>query len=125
MLAAGCMSQGGDGMAMEQEAAHEHAAMGHLAPHYPDSHFQITDNKLYSVELLFKGGNLSVGMNAADHIANRHTAKNQDVEKAAITVTPWMPAHGMVCRRCQSLPKEARVFTALIISRSSWPVIGN
>ncbi|MEW6426893.1 MAG: FixH family protein [Thermodesulfobacteriota bacterium] len=74
------------------EPGHMHGE-SHFAPHYKESLFRVSDNNLYSVELLVKGGPMTVGLNEADIILHRNAARNPDVEKATVSVTPWMPAH--------------------------------
>jgi len=82
-------------------APQDHQAMGghshendatHFEPHYRESLFQITDNKLFSVEMLIKSGKLTVGSNMVDIII--HGQGNKDVEGAQVTVSPIMTEHG-------------------------------
>ncbi len=84
---AGCAVQG------MQDHSHHHAGHEtHFEPHYSESLFKVTENKLFSVEMLLKQGNLTVGSNGVDIII--HGQGNKDVEDATIMVTPWMPEHG-------------------------------
>lgn len=63
-----------------------------LTKHYEESIFQLTDNGLFSVEMLIKDNELATGMNAVDIII--HDQQDRDVVGADVTVTPWMPAMG-------------------------------
>ncbi len=67
---------------------------GFLHPHYEDSLFQMTDDNKYSVELLIKGGALSVGNNSIDLIIHKNVEGNRDVEGSKVTFEQWMPAMG-------------------------------
>jgi len=67
---------------------------GHLKPHYEHSLFQITEQGLFSVEMLVKGDTMTVGLNDLDLIVHRDVEGNRDVEGAEITVEPWMPTMG-------------------------------
>ncbi len=60
--------------------------------HYEDSLFQITENKLYSVEIVIKEHELRVGMNKVDVIL--HDRNDKDVVGAEIEFVPWMPDMG-------------------------------
>ena len=60
--------------------------------HYDNSLFQITDNKLYSVEIVVKEHDLRVGMNKIDIIL--HDKNDADVVGAEIELVPWMPDMG-------------------------------
>jgi hypothetical protein len=60
--------------------------------HYDNSFFQITENKLYSVELVAKEHELKVGMNKIDIIL--HDKNDNDLVGAEIEVVPWMPDMG-------------------------------
>ncbi|MEJ2695837.1 MAG: FixH family protein [Candidatus Sulfobium sp.] len=64
--------------------------------HYKESSFKVTDNGLFGVELIVKGGKLKVGSNSIDLII--HDENDKDVKGAELTVTPWMPSmgHGVV-----------------------------
>ncbi|MEJ2314372.1 MAG: FixH family protein [Nitrospirota bacterium] len=73
-------------------ASEGHSGAEGFTKHYANSLFEVTENGLYSVEMLVLGGELSVGMNTLDIIV--HDAKDSDVMGADITVTPWMPDMG-------------------------------
>jgi len=88
----GCISNVPEESKMDTLQAHAQGTS--LAPHYADSFFEISDNKIYSAELRFQGGNISVGTNSADLIIHTDSPENPDVEKAGIKITPWMPEHG-------------------------------
>ena len=83
----GCDPQGYRKM---DDHSHEGAA-AHFEPHYRESLFQTTDNKLFSVEMLVKGGRLTVGSNAVDIII--HGQGDKDVEGAIVKVSPRMTEH--------------------------------
>lgn len=68
------------------------AGMAHekkFTQHYANSIFKVSENGLYSVEMLIIGNELKIGMNSVDVIV--HDNKDHDVMGAEITVTPWMP----------------------------------
>lgn len=71
-------------------AASEHE--GTFTQHYPGSIFKVSENGLYSVEMLIPAKKLKIGVNAVDIII--HDTKDDDVLGAKITVTPWMPEMG-------------------------------
>lgn len=72
------------------EAGHQHNKG--FTRHYEDSVFKVTDNKLFSVEMVIKHKAPVNGMNTADLII--HDRDDKDVTGAAITVVPWMPDMG-------------------------------
>ena len=59
---------------------------------FSDSLFKITDNGLYSIEMIFPEKKLSMGVNTVDIII--HDEEDRDVLDANIVVTPWMPEMG-------------------------------
>src|SRR5271169_5111603 len=60
--------------------------------HYEQSLFKMTDNGLYSVEMVIKDKDLKVGVNTLDIIV--HDKSDKDVAGAEINVVPWMPEMG-------------------------------
>jgi len=84
-LVTGCQTTG---------TSHHHGGKSHLKPHYEGSLFTLSKNKTYSVEMRLKDGPLRVGRNRADIIIHADDqGKSRDVEKARVTITPWMPMH--------------------------------
>ncbi len=78
-----------------QAPDHSHQHTGeHLAAHYKDSIFKVSEQKKYSVELRLKEGKFYTGANSLDLIIHKDVEKNQDMENARVTITPWMPAMG-------------------------------
>jgi hypothetical protein len=65
---------------------------GKFTQHYAGSLFKVTEDGLYSVEMVIPARELKIGVNAVDIIV--HDAKDADVMGADITVTPWMPEMG-------------------------------
>jgi plastocyanin len=63
-----------------------------ITKHFDDSLAKLTDNSMYSLELVFPDKRLRVGVNTVDIIV--HHGKGGDVEGARIIVTPWMPSMG-------------------------------
>ena len=89
----GCAAQ------KEQTAGHmEGMAEGHghedvkITRHFDDSLTKLTDNKLYSLELVIPEKNVKMGVNTLEIIV--HHATGGDVAQAELTVTPWMPSMG-------------------------------
>jgi hypothetical protein len=83
----------------EQPAGHmEGMAEGHghgdvkVTKHFDDSLTKLTDNKLYSLELVIPNKHLMMGVNTVEIIV--HYATGGDVAQADVTVTPWMPSMG-------------------------------
>jgi hypothetical protein len=68
------------------------AAEKKFTRHYAESNFMVTEDELYSVEMLVIGNMLKVGMNSVDVII--HDSNDNDVMGAEVTVTPWMPEMG-------------------------------
>jgi len=60
--------------------------------HYKESLFKVTDNGLFGVELIAKGGKFKVGANTVDIII--HDKDDKDVAGAELAVTPLMPSLG-------------------------------
>jgi hypothetical protein len=65
---------------------------GQHTKHYEQSLFKMTDNGLYSVEMVIKDKDLKVGVNSLDIIV--HDKSDKDVASAEIKVVPWMPEMG-------------------------------
>jgi hypothetical protein len=63
-----------------------------VTKHFDDSLTKLTDNNLYSLELVVPGKNLMMGVNTIEIII--HHATGGDVAQADLTVTPWMPSMG-------------------------------
>jgi len=59
--------------------------------HYNYSHFAVTKEGNYSVELVFKDGTIKEGINNIDIII--HDRDNMDVTGAAVSIIPYMPIH--------------------------------
>jgi len=60
--------------------------------HYEESLFEVTENGLFSVEMIIKEHELRTGVNMLDLVI--HDRNDRDVTGAVITVTPWMPDMG-------------------------------
>ena len=77
---------------------HEGMSEGHghsgakVTKHFDDSMTKLTDNNLYSLELVIPNKNLMMGVNTIEIIV--HHATGGDVAQAELTVTPWMPSMG-------------------------------
>ena len=71
--------------------SHGHAE-AKVTKHFDDSLTKLTDNKLYSLELVIPGKNLMMGVNTIELIV--HHSTGGDVAQADLTVTPWMPSMG-------------------------------
>jgi len=63
-----------------------------VTQHFEDSLTKLTDNKLYSLELVIPDKNLMMGVNSIEIIV--HHATGGDVAQAELSVTPWMPSMG-------------------------------
>jgi len=74
---------------MEAEHGHEDAK---VTKHFDDSMTKLTDNNLYSLELVIPGKHLKMGVNTVEIIV--HHSTGGDVAQADLTVTPWMPSMG-------------------------------
>ncbi|MBU0729341.1 MAG: FixH family protein [Proteobacteria bacterium] len=74
-------------------SGHEHQGDKHakFEAHYAESLFAVTENNLFSVEMVLKGGDLFIGPNSLDIII--HGQGNKDLEEASIKVAPFMPEH--------------------------------
>jgi hypothetical protein len=68
------------------------SSSGPHTKHYEQSLFKLTDKGLFSVEMVIKGKELKVGVNALDIVV--HDRNDKDVTGAEITVIPWMPEMG-------------------------------
>ena len=88
ILMTGCAAREESSTVSKDIPAHEHE----FTQHYENSLFKITDNDLYSIELVIKGGALEVGPNNVDIIV--HNREDKDVTEARVSVTPWMVMHG-------------------------------
>jgi hypothetical protein len=74
-------------------AAHTgHSEADQHTKHYEQSLFKMTDNGVYSVEMVIKDKDLKVGVNTLDIIV--HDKSDKDVAGAEIKVVPWMPEMG-------------------------------
>jgi hypothetical protein len=60
--------------------------------HFPDSLFKITEKEKFSIEIVTKGGGFKKGINPFEIII--HNNRDEDVERAEIDITPWMPGAG-------------------------------
>jgi len=63
-----------------------------ITKHFDDSLTKLTDNKMYSLELVIPEKQLHMGVNTVEIIV--HHATGGDVPQAEVTVTPWMPSMG-------------------------------
>jgi len=63
-----------------------------VTKHFDDSMTKLTDNNLYSLELVIPSKNLMMGVNTVEIIV--HHATGGDVAQADVIVTPWMPSMG-------------------------------
>jgi hypothetical protein len=92
-LTTGCASQDkqdADNMQGKMDAqGHQDAK---ITRHYDDSLTKLTDNKLYSLEMVVPEKYLTMGVNTVEIIV--HHATGGDVPQAQLTVTPWMPGMG-------------------------------
>jgi hypothetical protein len=66
---------------------------GEFTKHMDESLFKVTDNRLYSIELLLIDGNLTVGRNDFDIVI--HDNKDNDVEGAELEIVSSMPTGGI------------------------------
>lgn len=65
---------------------------GHeFTQHYKHSHFAVTKDGNYSVELVLKEGTLKTGLNEMDVII--HDKQDRDVTGAGVSIIPFMPVH--------------------------------
>ncbi len=89
--------------AMEDQMAGHSAEMegmteghGHgdvkVTKHFDESLTKLTDNNLYSLELVIPDEHLKMGVNTVEIIV--HHSTGGDVAQADVTVTPWMPSMG-------------------------------
>jgi len=67
-----------------------------MTKHFDDSLTKMTDNNLFSLELVIPDKDLKMGVNEVEIIV--HHATGGDVAQAQLTVTPWMPdmGHGVL-----------------------------
>ena len=79
------------GQMKEMAADHGHGDVK-VTKHFDESLTKLTDNNLYSLELVIPDKPLKMGVNAVEIIV--HHATGGDVAQADITVTPWMPSMG-------------------------------
>ena len=63
-----------------------------VTKHFDDSLTKLTDNNLYSLELVIPDEHLKMGVNTVEIIV--HHSTGGDVAQADVTVTPWMPSMG-------------------------------
>jgi len=71
------------------ENVHKHEE---FTKYYEESLFKITENGMYSMELVIKGHELMTGINEIDVVI--HDRNDRDAVGAEVTVTPWMPEMG-------------------------------
>lgn len=73
---------------------HSHHGAGDqkFTQHFSDSLFKITEKGRFSVEVVLKGKELTVGINTVEIVI--HDSRDTDVLGAKIEVIPWMPGHG-------------------------------
>jgi hypothetical protein len=79
------------GQGEEAGTAHGHGDTK-ITKHFDDSLTKLTDNKLYSLELVIPEKHLIMGVNTIELII--HHGKGGDVPTADLTITPWMPGMG-------------------------------
>lgn len=79
------------GQHMETSEGHGHSD-AKVTKHFDDSITKLTDNNLYSLELVIPHKNLMMGVNTIEIIV--HYGTGGDVVQAGIEVTPWMPGMG-------------------------------
>jgi hypothetical protein len=76
----------------------EGMAQGHghgdvkVTKHFDESLTMLSDNNLFSLEMVVPGKQLSMGVNTVEIIV--HHATGGDVPQAELTVTPWMTSMG-------------------------------
>jgi hypothetical protein len=94
-----CFLLAGCAVKEEQTAGQmEDMAEGHghgdvkVTRHYDESLTRLTDNNVYSLELVIPDKYLKMGANTVEIIV--HHATGGDVAQAELTVTPWMPSMG-------------------------------
>lgn len=75
----------------EESHDHEHKH-GKFTQHLADSKLIVTEKGLFSVEMDIPDKRLKVGVNTINLII--HENRDRDVERATVTVTPWMPEMG-------------------------------
>jgi hypothetical protein len=63
-----------------------------VTKHFDDSLTKLTDNNLYSLEMVIPDKHLKMGVNTLEIIV--HYSTGGDVSQAELTVTPWMPSMG-------------------------------
>ncbi len=63
-----------------------------VTKHFDESLTKLTDNNLYSLELVIPDEHLKMGVNTVEIIV--HHSTGGDVAQADVTVTPWMPSMG-------------------------------
>ena len=63
-----------------------------VTKHFDDSLTKLTDNNLYSLELVIPEKHLKMGVNTVEIIV--HHSTGGDVAQADVTVIPWMPSMG-------------------------------
>jgi len=63
-----------------------------VTKHFDESLTKLTDNNLYSLELVIPDKHLQMGVNTVEIIV--HHSTGGDVAQADVTVTPWMPSMG-------------------------------
>jgi hypothetical protein len=91
-LLPGCGAKEGEMAGQPHEMTeHEHADVK-VTKHFDDSLTKLTDNNLYSLELVIPDKHLKMGVNTVEIIV--HHSTGGDVAEAELSVTPWMPSMG-------------------------------
>jgi hypothetical protein len=75
----------------EMTEGHGHGDVN-VTKHFEDSLTKLTDNNLYSLEIVIPEKHLKMGVNTIEIIV--HHSTGGDVSQAELTVTPWMPSMG-------------------------------
>ena len=75
----------------EMAEGHGHGDVN-VTKHFDDSLTKLTDNNLYSLEIVIPDKHLKMGVNNLEIIV--HHSTGGDVSQAELTVTPWMPSMG-------------------------------
>ncbi len=76
----------------EKENRRGHAHPEDFTKHYEKSLLRVTEKGLFSVEMVIKDHDFTMGVNEVDLII--HDKDDKDVVGADIVVTPWMPEMG-------------------------------
>ena len=90
-LLMGCVTTDKPMTGHQKEMAEGHGD-AKITKHFDDSLTKLSENNLYSLELVIPGKGLTMGVNTVEIII--HHATGGDVAQADLTVTPWMPSMG-------------------------------